>query len=158
MNPCPCGHAGDDGVPCRCHPADRRRYQGRISGPLLDRFDLRVRVPRLAAEELAGGVTAEDSATVGRRVATARSRAVARQGYPNALLAGPSLERHARLDESAATLLMRAAAAGRVSARGADRLRRVARTLADLGGAPHVGANHLAEALAYRADPFPPDA
>jgi magnesium chelatase family protein len=154
MNPCPCGHHGDDAVPCRCHPVDRRRYQGRISGPLLDRFDLRVRVSRVAADDLAGRPVGEASAAVAARVATARARARGRQGCANALLAGAALERHAPLDDGAARLLARAAAAGRVSARGADRLRRVARTLADLAGEGRVGAAHLAEALSYRGEPF----
>jgi len=155
MNPCPCGHADDDGVPCRCHPADRRRYQGRISGPLLDRFDLRVRVPRLAPDELVRAPPGEATAAVAARVARARSAAVARQGRPNAWLAGGALERHAALDDEGRRLLARAAVTGSVSARGADRLRRVARTLADLAGAPRVEARHLAEALAYRVEPFP---
>jgi len=158
MNPCPCGHDGDDGVPCRCHPVDRRRYQGRISGPLLDRFDLRLRVPRLTPDELAGAPAGEESGAVAARVAAARALAHDRQGGVNALLGGRDLDRHAALDGPAARLLARAAAAGRVSARGADRLRRVARTLADLAGAPHVGAAQLAEALAYRDEPFAPAA
>jgi magnesium chelatase family protein len=157
MNPCPCGHAGDDAVPCRCHPADRRRYQGRISGPLLDRFDLRLRVPRVPPEALASSALGEPSAAVADRVAAARAVALARQGCPNALLAGAALERQAHLDEAAVRLLARAAAAGRVSARGADRLRRVARTLADLAGEGAIGPGRLAEALAYRAEPFGDD-
>ncbi len=154
MNPCPCGHAGDDGVPCRCHPADRRRYQGRISGPLLDRFDLRVRLARLTPDELVSATTGEPSADVAARVARARAAAMARQGHANALLSGPLLRRHTELDAPGLRLLAVAAATGRVSARGADRLRRVARTLADLAGAERVASGHLAEALAYRAEPF----
>ncbi len=157
MNPCACGHEGDDGVPCRCHPSDRRRYRGRLSGPLLDRFDLRVRVPRLPPEHVASAPLGEASAPVAARVAIARARALARQGVPNGRLVGRALERHAPLDGAAHTLLARAAAHGAVSGRGADRLRRVARTLADLEGLPAIGAQHLAEALAYRADPFPND-
>ena len=154
MNPCPCGHDGDDGAPCRCHPVDRRRYQGRISGPLLDRFDLRVRLVRLTPTELASAPAGEPSAPVAERVARARALALARQGCPNARLAGAALRRHAELDAGALRLLAAAAATGRLSARGADRLRRVARTLADLTGAGRVEADHLAEALAYRAEPF----
>jgi magnesium chelatase family protein len=154
MNPCPCGHAGDDGTPCRCHPVDRRRYQGRISGPLLDRFDLRVRLAPLAPADLANAPAGEPSAPVAERVARARALALARQGCPNARLAGAALRRHAELDADALRLLAAAAATGRVSARGADRLRRVARTLADLAGTGRVAATHLAEALAYRVEPF----
>jgi magnesium chelatase family protein len=154
MNPCACGHAGDDGVPCRCHPADRRRYQGRISGPLLDRFDLRVRLSRLTPDELVSAPAGEPSSAVAARVARARAVATARQGHANALLSGPPLRRHAELDAAGLRLLAASAAIGRVSARGADRLRRVARTLADLAGAERVASGHLAEALAYRAEPF----
>lgn len=154
MNPCPCGHAGDDGVPCRCHPADRRRYQGRVSGPLLDRFDLRVRLARLTADELVHAPAGEPSPVVASRVARARAMATARQGHANALLSGPLLRRHAGLDAAGLRLLAASAASGRVSARGADRLRRVARTLADLAGAERVAREHLAEALAYRVEPF----
>ena len=154
MNPCPCGHAGDDGVPCRCHPADRRRYQGRVSGPLLDRFDLRVRLSRLTPEELVRAPAGEPSAAVAARVARARAMATERQGHANARLSGPLLRRHADLDAAGLRLLAASAADGRVSARGADRLRRVARTLADLAGAERVAVEHLAEALAYRVEPF----
>jgi magnesium chelatase family protein len=154
MNPCPCGHAGDDGVPCRCHPADRRRYQGRVSGPLLDRFDLRVRLARLTPAELVRAPAGEPSAVVAARVARARAVATDRQGRANALLSGPLLRRYAGLDVAGLRLLAASAASGRVSARGADRLRRVARTLADLAGAERVTSEHLAEALAYRAEPF----
>ena len=154
MNPCPCGHAGDDGVPCRCHPVDRRRYQARVSGPLLDRFDLRVRLPRLTPDELTRTPAGEPSDVVAARVARARAAAMARQGHANALLSGPPLRRHADLDADGLRLLATAAASGLVSARGADRLRRVARTLADLAGAERVAREHLAEALAYRAEPF----
>ena len=154
MNPCPCGHAGDDGVPCRCHPVDRRRYQGRISGPLLDRFDLRVRLTPLPPADLANAPAGEPSARVAERVARARALALDRQGCPNARLAGVALRRHTELDAAGLRLLAMAAATGRVSARGADRLRRVARTLADLAGAGRVATHHLAEALAYRAEPF----
>ncbi|MFU8889105.1 MAG: YifB family Mg chelatase-like AAA ATPase [Trueperaceae bacterium] len=154
MNPCPCGHAGDDAVPCRCHPADRRRYQGRISGPLLDRFDLRVRLARLPPEELVHAPAGEPSAVVAARVARARAVATARQGHANALLDGALLRRHTELDAAGLRLLAASAATGGVSARGADRLRRVARTLADLVGCERVTSEHLAEALAYRAEPF----
>ncbi len=154
MNPCPCGHAGDDGVPCRCHPVDRRRYQGRISGPLLDRFDLRVRLARLGPADLSNAPAGEPSARVAERVARARALALARQGCPNARLTGAALRRHAEFDGDALRLLAAAAATGRLSARGADRLRRVARTVADLARGGPVAVDHLAEALAYRAEPF----
>jgi magnesium chelatase family protein len=154
MNPCPCGHDGDDAVPCRCHPTDRRRYRARVSGPLLDRFDLRVRMARVPAEALARPL-GEGTAAVAARVAAARARALERQGFPNGRLTGAMLDRHAPLDAAAGALLTQAVARGATSARGVERLRRVARTVADLAGCASVGAPHLAEALAYRADPFP---
>lgn len=157
MNPCPCGHHGDETAACRCHPSDRRRYQGRISGPLLDRFDLRLRLAALAPGDLAGAAAGEPSAAVAARVARARARGHERQGVPNARLVGGALARHAALGPDAERLLLAAAAAGEVSARGADRLRRVARTLADLEGDARVRAHHLAEALAYRRAPFGTD-
>jgi magnesium chelatase family protein len=153
MNPCPCGHDGDDGVPCRCHPVDRRRYQGRISGPLLDRFDLRLRVPRVPPR-LAGAPGGEASGHRGRSGGRGPGLALARQGCPNALLAGAALERHAALDEGARACWRGPPRRAGVSARGADRLRRVARTLADLAGEPTSQPARLAEALAYRAEPF----
>lgn len=156
MNPCPCGHDGDDAVPCRCHPADRRRYRARVSGPLLDRFDLRVRMAAVPAAALAASA-GEPSAAVAARAAAARARAVARQGVANGALAGGDLDRHARLDPEGADLVQAAVARGAASARGVERLRRVARTLADLEGVDAVAARHVAEALAYRADPLPPD-
>jgi magnesium chelatase family protein len=133
---------------------DRRRYRARVSGPLLDRFDLRVRMARVPAEALAHG-PGEASAAVAARVAAARDRALARQGRPNGRLTGADLDRHAPLEPDARALLERAVVRGATSARGVERLRRVARTLADLAGRERVGAPHLAEALAYRADPFP---
>ena len=162
MNPCPCGHDGDDAVPCRCHPVDRRRYQGRISGPLLDRIDLRLRLTALAPDDLTGAPggapggapPGEPSAAVAARVARARERARVRQGVPNGRLGGSQLARHAALDADGERLLLAAAATGAVSGRGADRLRRVARTLADLEGDDRVRRHHLAEALAYRRPPF----
>ncbi len=169
MNPCPCGHAGDPELPCRCHPRDRQRYQGRLSGPLLDRFDLRLLLPRVAGDDLGGPPRGDPSAVVRERVAMARSRALLRQGVENARLAGGMLEDHSRMTPAAQALLAKVAAGGeqgsadhagnraRPSARGVDRLRRVARTLADLGDAEQVDLPHLAEALAYRLDPFGAD-
>ncbi|MEY3022631.1 MAG: hypothetical protein RIS86_1829, partial [Planctomycetota bacterium] len=140
MNPCPCGHAGDPGRPCRCHPRDRQRYQGRLSGPLLDRFDLRVQLVRPSPTELAR--PGEATAPVAARVARARARALARQGVVNARLAGGALDRHAPLDDEGRALLALAARSA-LSARGADRLRRVARTIADLAGEERTSGAHV---------------
>jgi magnesium chelatase family protein len=131
MNPCPCGMAGDPDRECTCPPARRAAYAARISGPLLDRFDLRVEAPRAAAHA-AGG---EASAVVRARVVAARA----------ALAAGP-LE----VDGAASALLDRAVARLFLSGRGADRARRVAATIAALAGLDRAAEEHMAEALSFR--------
>lgn len=146
-NPCPCGYAGDRVETCRCQPAVVERYRRRISGPLLDRFDLRVAVRRLHADELQGP-PGESSAAVADRVAAARSLQVERGRLNRDLSRG-------RLDElavtpDAETLLGRAVDRTGLTARGYDRIRRVARTLADLDSTDKVGEGHVAEALALR--------
>jgi magnesium chelatase family protein len=150
MNPCPCGHLGSALRACRCTPDAVARYQGRLSGPLLDRMDLQVEVPALAPETVSAASDGEPSATVAARVATARTIALARQGMPNAALAGEALDAHAALDEPGRRFLHQAAARLQWSARGIHRVLRVARTIADLGGAAQVATPHLAEAIQYR--------
>jgi magnesium chelatase family protein len=160
MNPCRCGHASDPGYVCkrgmnvRC-AAD---YQGRLSGPLLDRIDLHVEVPAVTAADLILPPPAEGSAEVAARVA--RARGIQRERYAalgapqirtNAQASGSLLEQIAQPDKSGLALLRDASDAMRLSARGYHRVLRVARTLADLDGAEHVGRIHLAEALSYRA-------
>ncbi|NHK39677.1 YifB family Mg chelatase-like AAA ATPase [Thermus thermophilus] len=150
MNPCPCGWHGDPERPCTCTPAAQRRYAARISGPLLDRFDLVVEVPRLTPEELARAPEGEGTEAVRERVLRARERMLARQGRPNGLLSGRALREHARLTPPAQALLQEAAKRMLLSARSYDRVLRVARTVADLLGEERVGEAHVAEALAYR--------
>ena len=150
-NPCPCGAAFTPGA-CRCSDAARRRYARRLSGPLLDRFDLRVVVGRAEASSLAGP-PGESTATVAERVRAARALAAERGVVANAALAGAALDRHAALCGPARAILERAVEAGRLSARGFQRVRRVARTLADLDDAPGpIGAGHVALALQLRAE------
>jgi len=153
MNPCPCGEGGPLGL-CRCSPANRARYRRRISGPLLDRFDLRVDVTRPDVDQLLGRGHEESTATVAARVAAARACASARGVRANADLRGEALDAATPLTTSARTVLEAALRGGRVSGRGAERVRAVARTIADLRGAEEVDAEHLALALALRADPF----
>jgi magnesium chelatase family protein len=150
-NPCPCGEGGPIGS-CRCSGAARARYLRRLSGPILDRFDLRVEVARPTPEELLGRTTGEPSAPVAERVAAARSLAVERGVRCNADLTAAGLDQHAVPDEGAVALLHEAVRNGRLSARGLSRVRAVARTLADLAGAtgPELGAEHVAAALALR--------
>ena len=151
MNPCPCGWLGDPSGKCRCTPDQVQRYRGRISGPLLDRIDLQLFVPRVDAAQLADRTAAaESSATVRERVISARSRQLDRQGVPNAQLHGKALERHAAPDDAAAALLQTALARHLLTARSYHRCLRVARTLADLDNSERTGAQHAAEALRYR--------
>jgi magnesium chelatase family protein len=151
-NPCPCGDGGAAGW-CRCSDAARARYHRRLSGPLLDRFDLRVVVGRPDAASLLGGDRGESTASVAERVAAARERARARGVRCNAELPAERLDEVAPLTRSAAAMLEHRLRAGTVSARGLHRVRRVARTLADLAGAPDViGDEHVGLALGLRAE------
>ena len=132
MNPCPCG----GGVPgaCECGDAQRRRYLRRVSGPLLDRFDLRVRVDRPAVDDLLEGVGGESSKVVAARVAEARLMAMQRQGCLNSELDPAALDSIAPLENAARAVLRHEMESDRLSGRGYHRLRRLARTLADLEG------------------------
>jgi magnesium chelatase family protein len=160
MNPCRCGRANDPGFSCKRGPNIRcaADYQGRLSGPLLDRIDLHIEVPAVTAADLILPPPAEGSRDIAARVASARTMQAQRYAAlglagvrTNAEANGPVLEEVARPDASGLTLLRDAADAMRLSARGYHRVLRVARTLADLDGAEKVARLHLAEALSYRA-------
>jgi magnesium chelatase family protein len=156
MNPCPCGYQGHPRVPCRCPPAFVERYLRRISGPLLDRIELRVEVAPPTLDELSPQDGAADPSPRGRelriQVERAASLARDRQGErTNAELDAAELDHYAPLEARGRTLLERAARARGLSARALSALRRVARTLADLEATPRVTADHLARALALRA-------
>ncbi|MFZ2652630.1 MAG: YifB family Mg chelatase-like AAA ATPase [Burkholderiaceae bacterium] len=153
MNPCPCGHLGSPLQACRCTPDAVARYQGRISGPLLDRIDLRVEVPAVLPQTLAAAPDGEPSATIAARVIAARSLALARQACPNSALAGKALDRHCALDPGAAGFLQAAARRLGWSARGFHRVLRIARSAADLSASEVITAAHLAEAIQYRRVP-----
>jgi magnesium chelatase family protein len=161
-NPCPCGFDGDPRRACRCQPNRVEAYRGKLSGPLLDRMDIRLLVPRLSRTELLGRSPGEASAPIRERVAEARDRQQHRyRGTPvrsNAGLPGPLARREARLTADAEALLARAVDAMNLSGRGFDRALKVARTVADLAGQEQASAAHLAEALSYRVDLQEPEA
>jgi magnesium chelatase family protein len=157
MNPCPCGFATDPARECRCTPQQVARYRARLSGPLRDRLDLTVDVPALPPDVLGtlGRTTAaESSATVRERVMNARDRQAARYASDglrtNAELTPALMARYCPADAAGRRLLDSAVARLTLSARAYDRVHKVARTIADLDGADHVRADHIAEALQYR--------
>ena len=155
MNPCPCGFAGDPVRECRCTPPQIEKYRSRLSGPLRDRLDLTVDVPALPPQLLNDGARdGEPSAAVRARVVDARERQCRRYAderiRTNAALTPALMARHAPLDRAGALLLENAARKLALSARAYDRVRKVARTIADLAGADAIAADHVAEALQFR--------
>ena len=154
MNPCPCGASGQPGA-CRCGEATRFRYLRRVSGPLLDRFDLRLEVTRPGVEELLGVPAGEATAAVMVRVRAARQAAAARGHVVNASIPGPLLDDVAPLTKPARLVLRRELEADRLSGRGLHRVRRVARTLADLRGCHGaIDEEWVSTALNLRIDPL----
>jgi magnesium chelatase family protein len=151
MNPCPCGYAGEPGDRCRCTPEIVQRYASRVSGPLLDRIDLHLDVPRLPHAALASAApSGESSATVRERVVAARAVMVERNGHANARLTTPEMTAHCALTSSDARLLEVAVDRLGLSARASHRVLRVARTIADLAGGDRIETAHLTEALSFR--------
>jgi len=151
MNPCPCGWAGDPSGRCRCTFDSVLRYRSRLSGPLLDRIDLQVPVPRLAPQEMRGDAPrGESTLAVRARVIAARDRQQHRCGKTNALMSQSETEQHCALRDRDHALLERAMAALQLSARATQRILRVARTIADLEGCAGIGTAHLTEAIGYR--------
>ncbi len=157
MNPCPCGYLGHPTRPCRCSPAQVRRYRQRISGPLLDRFDLHVHVPPVERDELARMQPGEPSEQVAARTRKARERQYARlgEGRVNARMNQKQIETFACPDAAGARLLDTAMERFSLSARSYHRILKVARTIADLERSDHVRAPHVAEALQYRGQESP---
>ena len=149
-NPCPCGWAGDPVRSCRCTPAGIDAYRRRLSGPLLDRIDLKVGVRRVKLETLASEPTGEGSAAVRERVVAARRRQLDRQGCLNAQLKPARLRKLGGLEPASRRTLERWADQRGLTARGFHRAWRVARTSADLDGSEQIGEQHILEALGYR--------
>lgn len=150
QNPCPCGYYGDTEKACSCTAMQRQRYQERISGPLLDRIDLRITVPRLAPDELLRAHPGDSTAMIRERVLRARQLALERQGMPNAQLVGQALHSHAALSSVSESFVKAVIQQLSLSGRGFDRLLKVARTIADLANEKLITDSHLAEAVSYR--------
>ncbi len=154
MNPCPCGYSGDPAKECHCAPSAIARYQKRLSGPLLDRIDIHVEVPRVEYEKLASRALGETSAAIRGRVEAARS--VQRErfgqdgGTQNATMTPAMIREHCVLDEAASALIRAAMHQLGLSARAYHRLLKLARTIADLGGSEGIRPQHVAEAIQYR--------
>ena len=149
MNPCPCGTLGDPAGTCRCTEEQVARYRARVSGPLLDRIDLHVEVPRFRDDDDLG--SGESSAAVRERVTRARTAQIERAGKVNQRLSTGDLRKHCALAPGGRRLLSRAMERLHLSARARDRVLRVARTIADLAQSERIGDEHVAEAIGLRA-------
>ncbi len=151
MNPCRCGYFGSPDRACTCRPEEVKRYLARISGPLLDRIDIQIEIPPPTFGDLTKRLEGEDSATIRRRVIAAREFSRKRSSRPNARLSPEELSLHCTPDEAGLSLLRAAFDKLGLSARGHDKILRIARTIADLAGEETVGAMHVAEAIGYRS-------
>ncbi len=157
MNPCRCGYFGHPTKPCTCSPADVKRYISKISGPMLDRIDIQIELPSLSYDELSDkDDTSETSETVRARVVKARQTATERMAseagmYCNAQMGSSEIRKYCKLDGAAEALIKAAYDRLGMSARGYDRIMRVARTIADIDGKEIIGAAHIAEAIQYRS-------
>ena len=148
MNPCPCGTLGDPAGTCRCTGEQVARYRSRVSGPLLDRIDLHVEVPRMRDDD--ESACPEPSATVRERVARARAVQLERAGKPNQGLAVSEIREHCTPAPGGRKLLARAMEKLHLSARARDRVLRVARTIADLARSDRIEDEHVAESIGFR--------
>ncbi len=151
MNPCPCGFSGDPGGQCQCSGEQISRYRQRISGPLLDRIDMQVEVPRLPLKELNEAPENQvQSSNVRKAVTAARGLQCERQGMVNSLLNNQQLKKYCQLETEQMDFLLQSCEQLRLSARAYTRVLRLARTIADLSAEDNIQQQHLAEALGYR--------
>ncbi len=150
MNPCPCGYYNDGSDRCRCTPAQISRYRDKISGPLLDRIDLHVQVTSIPIQELQNKPAGEQSRVVRKRVITNLQKQYQRQKKSNSKLNGAELNNHCAMGLDEKNMLASAMQKMNLSARAYDRIRRVARTIADMENSAAVKSQHIAEALSYR--------
>ena len=151
MNPCLCGYHGDPERFCSCNPDQIKRYRARISGPLLDRIDLHIEVPRIPHSQLRGQSQEELSQTVQERVVAARQIQLKRAQKANAALSNKEIERDCQLAEADYTLLEQALERLNLSPRAYHRILKVARTIADIAGSDQIQTAHLSEAIGYRS-------
>jgi len=152
MNPCPCGYLGDVSGRCHCSSEQVARYRGKISGPLLDRIDMHLEVPRVSHEVLRKGSPEgeESSAIIRQRVCKARGLAMARAGKPNSALSPSEIKQHCPLSEQGHQLLEQAMNSLGLSHRAYHRILKLARTIADLADSESIEISHLSEAIGYR--------
>lgn len=155
MNPCPCGFRGDEQKPCTCTAGERARYQRKLSGPLLDRIDLHVTVPRVSHKTLTSKEAPQDTATIINALIE-KTRAIQRKRFQNtalhtnASMGVPEIKQHCNLLEEAELLLKEQMDDNALSARGYHRILKVARTIADMEGCENIQTSHVLEALHYR--------
>lgn len=154
MNPCHCGHLGNPLHECRCTPKQVQAYRSRISGPLLDRIDLHINVPAIPYKDMAGEELSESSSDIRKRIVQARNRQVERLGasniYTNARMQADHIRAHCALTSGCDRILENAVTRLGLSARGWNRILKVARTIADLDAADNIAPPHIAEAVRYR--------
>ena len=150
MNPCPCGYHGDGTDRCRCTPSRLEQYRSRLSGPLVDRFDIQMEIPRISFDELVQPLSEGESVALAREASAARRRQLERSGVLNARLTNRQLWRTASLTPGARRVLMQASNRWQLSNRTTTRILKVARTVADLAGAEALAPEHVAEAIHLR--------